>query len=257
MIGFAVQAAKRQFLIPIWFILPFIVEPRSAPTFATIPLALLAGITLCEVILPALAALEKGAAQSQFENPIRGQAAPIFLLFIGIYMLGGTSYFATQIAGTSVSEANRDAFTWIRNNTPPGSKFLVLTGNTENELFCNGTQEWFPALTGRISVTTVQGKEWLAGQDFNRNAADARAAEACLSSVAPLPCIESLGASSGGLRKFDYLYVARNSPILMACRATGTSMRGERLIGELEAAPHYSQVYETVDAAVFARKAGP
>ena len=47
-IGFALQAAKRKFLLPIWYILPFVVEPRSAPTFATIPLAFLAGIALSD-----------------------------------------------------------------------------------------------------------------------------------------------------------------------------------------------------------------
>ena len=257
MIGFAVQAAKRQFLIPIWFILPFIVEPRSAQTISMIPLALLAGITLSDVILPALADYEQRSSRTPSSNPFRSWAVPLFLLFIGSYMLGSTAYFGTLLAGTTLTKANREAFVWIAANTPAGSRFLVLTGNTQVDLFCNGPQEWFPALTGRMSLTTVQGKEWLMGQDFRQVEADAIASEECLSTTSPLSCVEELAASSGAALHYDYLYVTRSAPILSGCRAIGRSMLGERLINELKSAPMYSTIYETEDVGIFVRNRTP
>ena len=152
-------------------------------------------------------------------------------------MLGGTSYFGTQIAGTALSPPTRQVFEWVKSNTPADSRFLVLTGNTENTSFCNGTQEWFPALTGRISLTTVQGTEWLEGPAFDETASDARAAENCVSSADPLLCIERLASSRGGRLEFDYLYVARSTPILTNCRVMSIEMRGERLIAELKRPP--------------------
>ena len=255
LVGFAVQAAKRQWLIPIWFFLPFLVEPRSAPTVAMVPLGLLAGVALSDVILPAIVGFEVGTRAEPGQNVLRGKAAPIFLLFIGLYMLGGTAYFGAQVAGTRLSQGDREAFNWIKDNTPTGSRFVVMTGNTEAELFCDAPLEWFPALTQRTSLTTIQGREWQDGKDFGAIAGQAQNVAGCLSAEAPLDCVNGLTTAQGGGLRFDYVYVARKTPILSACRATGTSMRGEMLLAQLKAAPGYSEAFETEAAAVFRREA--
>jgi hypothetical protein len=48
---------------------------------------------------------------------------------------------------------------WISQNTSTGDNFIVLTGI--NDWFINNISEWFPALTSRKSVATIQGIEWL------------------------------------------------------------------------------------------------
>jgi hypothetical protein len=252
LLGFAFEASRRRFLLPIWFLLPFVVEPRSAPTVAMIPLAIMAGISLSEVVLPSLAGLDGEAPRAASENVLRGRAVPVFLLFISLYMLGDTAYFGSQIAGSTLPPSSRAAFDWIKSNTPPDSRFLVLTGS--QELFCDSAQEWFPALTGRVSITTIQGREWMDGADFSQFAADSQSFQGCLSSTQPLGCIEKLASGSAIPIGYDYMFLARNTPIFTACRATDTSMRAERLIAELNQDPRYSSVYATDDAAIFQRR---
>jgi hypothetical protein len=53
---------------------------------------------------------------------------------------------------------------WIKTNTLSNSHFIVLTNRTDP--FSDPTAEWFPALTDRTSLNTIQGREWLLGSDF-------------------------------------------------------------------------------------------
>jgi hypothetical protein len=59
---------------------------------------------------------------------------------------------------------DEEAMYWVRDNTPVGSRFLVLTGTTS--VSCDSVTEWFPALTDRQSLFTVQGTEWTKRDDF-------------------------------------------------------------------------------------------
>jgi hypothetical protein len=57
--------------------------------------------------------------------------------------------------------------TWVKDNTPKDARFLVITGNPD--AMVDPMQEWFPALAGRRSQTTLQGLEWtLAAEFFSR-----------------------------------------------------------------------------------------
>ena len=58
---------------------------------------------------------------------------------------------------TTVSAPQRAAMTWARENTPANASFLVVTGSYWP---IDATAEWFPALSGRRSANTVQGKEF-------------------------------------------------------------------------------------------------
>ncbi len=253
LIGFAFELSRRRPLIPLWIFAPFLIEPRSAPTYAMIPLAMLAGIALAEIILPGLVNLPGNISSSASFNMMRCTPVVVFLAYVGVYMFAQTSYYGVQVARTALSPDTRAAFGWIRNNTAAGSRFLVLTGNTSAELFCDAPVEWFPALAERASVSTIQGREWEPGNQFGTVAADSQAASACLSTDLPLSCIEKLTSRPGSPLAYDYLYVAKKAPILSNCRATGVSERGETLIGELSASSRYTEVYQTAESAVFRR----
>jgi hypothetical protein len=49
---------------------------------------------------------------------------------------------------------------WIKDETPPESTILVITGETWER---DNYSEWIAALTGRVSLNVVQGYEWLPG----------------------------------------------------------------------------------------------
>ncbi len=248
LIGFFAQIAKRDFFIPLWLLLPFFVEPRSAPTVATIPLALLAGIAVSEIIFTALSRFESATRQIQFENPLQARSVQLFMLFIGFYLLGSNFYFGTQVAGTTLTSANRAAFDWVVSNTPADSRFLILTG--DKELFCDSTQEWFPVLTNRVSLTTLQGREWLDGRRFTNTISNLQNIQGCLASDSPMECLKENIIDSN----FNYIYITRVAPLKNYCRAGGTAIRGETLIYDLEQDARYSKAYESKAVVIFMQK---
>jgi hypothetical protein len=81
----------------------------------------------------------------------------IYGLFMNLYSLySGNSYL--QI----LNKENREAMTWVKENTPSESQFLVL--DFPYGWFSDMPAEWFPALAERKSLLTVQGQEWLSSQ---------------------------------------------------------------------------------------------
>ena len=50
---------------------------------------------------------------------------------------------------------------WVKENTPSESRFLVL--DFPYGWFSDSVAEWFPTLTERQSLLTVQAQEWLPG----------------------------------------------------------------------------------------------
>ncbi len=252
LIGVAFELSRRRLLLPLWFVAPFVVEPRSAPTTAMIPLGMLAALALTEIILPAVAGLPLASSQGAGVNVLRFKPALVFLVFAGLYMFGDASYFGARLAQTTLRAGTREAFTWIRQSTAPGSRFLVLTGTSE--LFCDSTEEWFPALTGRISIATIQGAEWQRGAEFQAVREEAQPAQDCLKSEDPLSCVEGITRLSGHLASYDYVYVSHSRPILQGCAVAETSQDGGRLIDELKTARGYKLVYDGKEATVFSRR---
>lgn len=238
LIGFAYSISRRHFLLPILYLLPYITDLRNAPVNAMISLVMLATIAISELILPA------------FSNQMVGKSrlVPIALVYLGVYLFGSAAYYNIQFTGTAVSEQNRTAFEWIETNTPSENRVLVLTGETDT--FCDGISEWFPALTGRISPTTVQGREWL--PNFSAAMQKQRELQACLDTDNALECVENI--SRQYKIEFDYLYIARESTIKQSCKVIAPVIRGDALIADLKSRNDYQPVYQTQAVIVFAHK---
>ncbi|CAG1012711.1 hypothetical protein ANAEL_04482 [Anaerolineales bacterium] len=237
-IGLAINLRQGKFLLPVAYLLPFVVEPRSAPVYAMIPLGMLAAAALSDVILPVLTHL-----------PGRNLVLKIFVPYLALYMIGNAFYFDTQFAGTSVSPANREAFEWIKTNTPPKSRFLILTGETD--VFCDGIPEWFPALTGQTSLTTIQGTEWLPGK-FAPASQLQRDMQGCLNEMDSFACVEEQAKQAG--IQYDYLYIANQSTLKSMCRVIQPISRGSELIRALESDKDFAPVYQTDKVSIFLRK---
>ncbi len=237
-IGLATSLRQGKFLLPAAYLLPFVVEPRSAPVYAMIPLGILASLALSDVILPALTHL-----------PGRNLVLKIFAAYLALYMIGNAFYFDTQFAGTSVSAANRKAFEWVKTNAPPESRFLILTGETD--VFCDSIPEWFPALTGQTSLTTIQGTEWLPGK-FVPASQLQRDAQGCLNGMDSFACVEEKAKQAG--IDYDYLYIANQSTLKSMCRVIQPISRGGEVISALENDKDFAAVYQTDEVSIFLRK---
>ena len=91
---------------------------------------------------------------------------------------------------------------WVRENTDESDTFLVITGDTN--WTTDRTSEWFPALTGRTSLGTFQGYEWLGKEQSDEQAERAVRLQQC--AYRDPYCIEQW-ARSGDLT-FSYVYLA-------------------------------------------------
>lgn len=172
LIGLFTLLAQRKFLIPLWVTVPLFLEPRSAPQFMVIPLAILAGIGLTEILLPALATLTP-------DHPHWSkQISSIVVIYFFLYTILSAYIAESQVINITLKPEEFQAFQWIKNNTSQDSRFAILTNGGP---VYDSIAEWFPALTKRTSVDTVFGTEWLRNESFRKNSMRYGDLQACLS----------------------------------------------------------------------------
>jgi len=149
LIGVAVCLYRRRWLLPAWLVLLLFGDSRKGLTLISVPVALLASVALHEVLLPFL----------QRALPA-GQLGKVLYLGLGAYAgwyLILSNSLAIQYLTQPLSPQERHAMAWIAIHTPPSAHFLVMTGD---DAAMDRSREWFPALTGRTSLNTIQGTEW-------------------------------------------------------------------------------------------------
>ncbi len=162
LIGVAHRLIRRDYLLPLWMAIPFFVEGRSAAGPAAIPLAMLAAIGLIDVIFPALQASAKKEAEIPSDQVSSIERNVFFYLLL--YLVFSAYQFGFQLSTATLYPPDEEAMLWVRDNTPADARFLVLTGT--DSVSCDSVTEWFPAITGRQSLYTVQGTEWTKGDQF-------------------------------------------------------------------------------------------
>jgi len=114
---------------------------------------------------------------------------------------------------------------------------VVKTG--DQNAFCDPINEWFPSLTKRESLTTVQGTEWLLGDHFEKNITQIQNLQGCIDEG--MECFEHESDQFG--RSFDYVYISI-APTTKNCGMSDSSTRTTRgLITALESAEEYSVAY--------------
>ena len=153
LIGSLALVQRRSFLIVLWLALEAGLALRGAPTYATIPLVLAGSVGLYD-------AIGQGILQIPRPDVFRSNAVRVILLAvlswsvfndIGLVFQGDAPF--DSLTSSAVS-----TMTWMKANTPVDARVAVVSGAA----WPNDVQgEWLPALADRVSVATVQGREWL------------------------------------------------------------------------------------------------
>lgn len=210
--------ADRKLLPLIWLVPMFALDPRGAPTLATVPLALMAGIGASRVLIPLLdlghntspysAKLDEytpapRASVNHFSiaGRIDIRLADLVLAFIALYAINSALVNEPSLLN-SLSKDQRQAMEWIASNTPENSRFLVLT---EESWAVDKASEWFPVLANRVSVATVQGQEWTGA--LRQRMAEHAWVQTCAG--AGSECLEHWSSSTG--LSFSHIYLAKKS----------------------------------------------
>lgn len=208
---------ERRAWLPVWLGVMALLDARSPLASASVPLALLAGIGASDVLLPWLTRSAVGRLRDSQDTGGNEPRAPErvrpLMLAVGGFIaflatLGATVDLNGVLVGLTPDQ--RAGMRWVADSTPPGARILVVTGS----LFPtrDRVSEWFPALSGRPSVTTIQGYEWAPDRAFEQRAERYPAIQRCAYRGAE--CVAEWARDVGV--EFDYLYLPKG--------ATGASM---------------------------------
>ncbi|MGI8858048.1 MAG: hypothetical protein ACR2JW_20100 [Thermomicrobiales bacterium] len=250
-------AAEREITLPalpIWWLVIVLLDNRAANTYTTIPVALCAGVGLAEMVLPALnralgdrpsarqiALSLDGASESRraWNTFARHWPAVLVTVVMLWYATWGAMTTSANVSGDlpalgSLSQNDRAAMQWVSEQTPEGSRFLVVSG--KGIWPSDSVSEWFPALSNRISLATPQGYEWLPDKMFQIQIWKHDQLQAC--AFADSTCIDRWSIMTGN--DFDYIYVR-----------VGDGCCG--LASNLLADYRYDLIYNGAGAMIFAR----
>lgn len=250
-LGAVACVAGRRYLLPGWLVAIALLDPRALGTDATVPLALLAGVAVADVLVPLVTRVP---ALSLAGTPdARPQTGERVASGVAVAVLGGAVLFAfltamvstpRQLTGLSADE--RAAMYWSAANTPPSSRFLIVSGD---QWALDRTTEWFPVLGERQSVVTTQGYEWRTGDSFRARLKAYDDAQKCASKG--VACIDQWARDTG--IGFDYVYLPKLAPRIElivddeheCCAALRAALRGDS---------RYATVYDGPAATIFRRR---
>ena len=232
-VGLFLVIRRREFLLPLWSLAPFLADPRNAPAVAIFPFLLLASEGLY-----ALGTRFRDAYSITFP---RDQNASRNLKIAGWCSLGTvflylfyTSFLSIQdLRAISLSPSDRETMQWIGNQTPPGSRFLLVTNRGEISPMVDSYQEWFPVVAERHSVSTLQGREWTLGSHFYLYSQSLMALQAC----PQVDCVHTWLRENE--TQIDFILIQKQ----------GTS---EELLSSLTESQSYEVLYDSADVEIFA-----
>jgi len=240
-IGLFFMMAQKKYFLPIWFFAIFISEPRSAPLYMSPVIAIFATVALIQI----LKLLNNNKAK-----PIDHDNSVDFFLgkFSKVFFAIVFSQWVFSAYGTVINLSNyyyldsseMKAFNWVKENTPPESRFLVLSGNAP---LTDPLSEWFPALTERISQGTAQGHEWLKGNKFDEVLEEAYKLQFC--STLSSECVANWSQSNS--LPYDYLFIDPNDAGLL----NGSDDYQNALSGQLSSSNLYQLVYDHDGITIF------
>jgi hypothetical protein len=243
LLGLLSCVARRRWLLPAWVLAATVLDPRSFGTVASVPMAMLAGVAVADVLVPVLIA----APWRRDLPPARSPAlAASVLVVLAAYALLA-AIIATPRLLTGFSPAEREALAWVAGSTPAGARFLVIT---DDAWAVDRTSEWFPVEAGRTSVATPQGLEWVRGDAYTRGRDAYRDAQRCAD--ADGACLAAWSRETG--IEFDHVYI----PYLAPHSLDPVPPEDERrccaaLRAALRADPAYELLYDGAGATVFRR----
>lgn len=239
---------KKQPFLAIWFLLVFLTDPRSSLNVAPIQVSLLAAIAFSEIFRPWLAietADKNVVSEKRLKNKTRIPLGLVVLGYFSILGLVNAQLCSLKLVDNSVlSQAERQALTWVSNNTPSSSRFLVMTWQEDASI--SPILEWFPALTGRVSISTVQGREWLPGiQNFTARWLYFPDLQECL--YKDLPCVNAW-LTKMEEAPINYLLFTLSSPT-----DAGEQERSSSLLVSVQQSKNYGLVYDSPDVVIYQR----
>lgn len=171
-VGAAVLLVRRHLFWPIFVLMCVVLTPRHSLTPLVVPASYLTATGLEAVVQ----AVRRAAVQWREGAEVAAVAA-MAVLAVSASALAVDRTRAVNPTFQPLSADVRAAMAWVSEERA-GRSFAVVT---DPVWYYDASAEWFPALTGATSSTTVQGTEWLPGNAFREREAAVMAIKASAS----------------------------------------------------------------------------
>lgn len=166
LIGLFAASRRRDFLLAAWAFVPFFVDPRNAPAITIFSVVMLAAEGLHYLNAEFVRAYAKTFRANESSARVPSRLALGGFIVMLTYLLLVSWRENSNLLRISLTRTDRETMEWVRNHTPPESRFLLFTNTGQISPMADSYQEWFPALAERRSQNTLQGTEWTLGSDF-------------------------------------------------------------------------------------------
>lgn len=228
LLGVAWAIWKKQYFLIAWTFLPYLIEPRSAPSVTLYPLTMLIALAFAEAIPFFISRIRR--IELSLDNLYKNRFYNSFLFILLIYLFVDSGLYGFRLVGNSLKPAELQALGWTKENVAARSKFLALTGIVSPEI--DPFIEWFPAITEQQNQSTIQGYEWLLGEKFFERYSDLSKLQQCDS----VTCVETWSVRTG----LDYQYI-----VIVKKEVK------EELLRSFEAVDTYTPIYNKDDVIIY------
>ena len=236
-IGVYVFFKQRDCFLVTWAVLAYLIDPRGGSGIALLSMSMLAGVGLFR-----LSAWISRSSAEQTETVIVKRSS-LTLVFGAIFLFMLVAMVSDfRLLNTSLKSGELEMIAWVNSNIDDDKTFLLATGREFS--MSDPLQEWFPALTGQFSRTTMQGLEWTLAEKFFPWYDELIAFQRCTD----MSCVSEWSARNGV--NYDYLVLmipAENDEreLAVSLRSLAVSVRGSDT---------YALAYESERALVFLYK---
>jgi hypothetical protein len=189
-------AIRRQFLLPLWLL----VATAISYQYGMVPFALLVGAFAIDL----MAARERARAGGSSRAASRAPTIAITALGVCLVVEAAGSMTAVLNPGAplhALTSDRREAMAWVAAELPTESRIAVVT---DSGWAGDPDSEWFPLLSGRTSVGTVQGSEWLGATGFEAQVQAYRDLQGCVQ-PASVSCVKDWMTD----RSTEYVYLPK------------------------------------------------
>ncbi|GAB4544332.1 MAG: hypothetical protein Fur002_17420 [Anaerolineales bacterium] len=208
LLGFFIHLARKEWTLPALVLAALFIEPRGGMPAAVFAFSLMAASALTDGIAAAFSPNQNWQASLSFYG------GRLFFGFLALLLAYHAFETSNIVSKQSLTDGQIRAMEWIRGNTQPAERFLLF--DLEPNPLHSPFTEWFPALAERRSVATIQGSEWLRGEENYVSVYDSIfAMHACV--YRDVQCVYALQASLPD--SYDYIATVP-SPLADSLRAS-------------------------------------
>lgn len=235
LLGVVTSLARRQYLLPLWLLAVAMLDPRAFPTSSSIALALLAAIGLNDALLYISTRVSMPNSLRAPAGTTSPPALPAAVGFVVVLYVILSAFLVSPKLLTGLTPEEREAMAWVAANTPDDSRIAVVT---QDGWAVDRTSEWLPVLSGRESIATVQGWEWIPGQYHPRQAEYDSLQDCALENG---DCLLAWSRLTGST--FDYVYIPSIAPRVpedvdaICCTSLWLALQGDERFERVYAGP--------------------